>query len=309
MNIKILFVVFIIILTITAICVVLFVRLFNMKKRLHDIVEVLDDISSGNGNRRILARPGDVTASICYKINKIVCDYEDRLSCLRKAVDTNKQVMTSLSHDVRTPLTTLIGYLDAVHKDIVKGKEREGYIETARKKAYDMKNYIDMLFEWFKLNSNEHTLSIQTCEMAELTRNLLKDWIPIFEEKQLDYDINIPECPIIVKVDLDGYSRILNNLIQNVITHSNASRVEISLSNKSNQVELCVVDNGTGIPREDLDHIFERLYKCDKGRSQKGSGLGLNIVQQLVKKMNGEISVNSKPNKYTSFVVSFPLAD
>jgi signal transduction histidine kinase len=166
-----------------------------------------------------------------------------------------------------------------------------------------------MLFEWFKLNSNEHPLSIQTCEMAELTRNLLKDWIPIFEEKQLDYDINIPECPIIVKVDLDGYSRIVNNLIQNVITHSNASRVEISVSNKSNQVELCVVDNGTGIPREDLDHIFERLYKCDKGRSQKGSGLGLNIVQQLVKKMNGEISVNSKPNKYTSFVVSFPLAD
>lgn len=309
MNMKILFVIFIIILTIAAICVVLFVRLFNMKKRLNDIVDVLDDISSGNGNRRILARPGDVTASICYKINKIVYAYEDRLSCLRKAVDTNKQVMTSLSHDVRTPLTTLIGYLDAVHKDIVKGKEREGYIETALKKAYDMKNYIDMLFEWFKLNSNEHPLSIQTCEMAELTRNLLKDWIPVFEEKQLDYEINIPECPIIVKVDLDGYSRIVNNLVQNVITHSNASWVQISVSNKLNQVELCVVDNGIGIPREDLEHIFERLYKCDKGRSQKGSGLGLNIVQQLVEKMNGEISVNSKPNKYTSFVVSFPLAD
>ena len=92
--------------------------------------------------------------------------------------------MTSLSHDVRTPLTTLLGYLDATHKGLVTGKDRDDYIETARRKAHDLKEYIDVLFDWFKLNSNEFALEIQSVEVAELTRNILIDWIPIFEDKQ-----------------------------------------------------------------------------------------------------------------------------
>ena len=110
--------------------------------------------------------------------------------------ETNRQLMTSLSHDVRTPLTTLIGYLDAAHKGLVTGKDRDDYIETARRKAHDLKEYIDVLFDWYKLNSNEFALEIQSVEAAELTRNILIDWIPIFEDKQVDYDIDIPEQPV-----------------------------------------------------------------------------------------------------------------
>ncbi|WP_455709063.1 histidine kinase dimerization/phospho-acceptor domain-containing protein, partial [Faecalibacillus faecis] len=83
--------------------------------------------------------------------------------------------MTSLSHDVRTPLTTLIGYLDAALKVIVTGKDRDDYIETARRKAHDLKEYIDVLFDWFKLNSNEFAMDINIDEAAELTRNILID--------------------------------------------------------------------------------------------------------------------------------------
>jgi K+-sensing histidine kinase KdpD len=79
---------------------------------------------------------------------------------------------------VRTPLTTLIGYLDAAHRGIVEGKEREDYLETARRKAHDLKDYIDVLFDWFKLNSSEFALSIERVELAELTRNILKDGFP-----------------------------------------------------------------------------------------------------------------------------------
>lgn len=93
--------------------------------------------------------------------------------------------MTSLSHDVRTPLTTLIGYLDAAHKGLVTGKDRDDYIETARRKAHDLKEYIDVLFDWFKLNSNEFALEIQSVEAAELTRNILIDWIPILRINRL----------------------------------------------------------------------------------------------------------------------------
>lgn len=269
----------------------------------------LIDVKNGNGNRRILSATNELVAPLAYEINEIVVSYESRLSTVRQTEETNRQLMTSLSHDVRTPLTTLIGYLDAAHKGIVTGKDRDDYIETARRKAHDLKEYIDVLFDWFKLNSNEFAMDINIVEAAELTRNILIDWIPIFEDKQIDYNIDIPEQPFRVKLDTDGYMRILNNLIQNVISHSHADKIEIILSKQEKNMQIRLADNGIGIEKEDLKHIFERLYKCDKGRSEKGSGLGLSIAHQLVEKMNGTITANSTQGTGTEFTLLFPLAN
>lgn len=279
----------------------------RVKKQIAEISEALADVKKGNGNRRILSSTHELVAPLAYEINDIIVSYEDKLTVFRQADETNKQLMTSLSHDVRTPLTTLIGYLDAVHKEIVTGKERDNYIEIARRKAHDLKEYIDVLFDWFKLNSNEFTMEINTVEAAELTRNILIDWIPIFEDKQIDYTIDIPEQPFSIKLDPDGYIRILNNLIQNVIAHSHADKIEIALSKRNGKAQILLADNGIGIEQEDLKHIFERLYKCDKGRTEKGSGLGLSIVHQLVEKMGGTITVESISGEGTAFSLLFPL--
>lgn len=279
----------------------------RVKRQISEMTDALADIKNGNGNRRILSAANELVAPIAYEINEIVVSYESRLSTVRQTEETNRQLMTSLSHDVRTPLTTLIGYLDAAHKGIVSGKDRDDYIETARRKAHDLKEYIDVLFDWFKLNSNEFAIELQTVEAAELTRDILIDWIPIFEDKQIAYNIDIPEKPFRVRLDTDGYMRILNNLIQNVISHSRADKIEIALTKKNHNMEITVTDNGIGIEKEDLEHIFERLYKCDKGRSEKGSGLGLSIVHQLVEKMNGTITAESTQGNGTTFILLFPL--
>ena len=197
--------------------------------------------------------------------------------------------------------------MDAVHRGIVTGKSREDYLEISRRKAYDLKEYIDVLFDWFKLNSSEFSLSIERTELAELTRNILKDWIPVFEEKNLIYEIELPEKPLLTRVDLGGYARIIHNLVQNVINHSQATQIKIKMVKQKNDIEICIMDNGIGIEKTDLQHIFQRLYKCDKGRSNKGSGLGLAIVRQMVEKMDGRITVQSEPNQYTNFTVFFPL--
>ena len=286
-----------------------FFRIRRVKKQIAEMADALNDVKNGNGNRRILSAANELTAPIAYEINEIVVSYENRLSVVRQAEETNRQLMTSLSHDVRTPLTTLLGYLDAAHKGIVAGKEREDYIETARRKAHELKEYIDVLFDWFKLNSNEFALEPESVEAAELTRNILIDWIPVFEDRQLDYSIDIPEQPVRVRLDTDGYMRILNNIIQNVIAHSHADRIEISLSKQGGNMKLLLADNGVGIEKEDLKYIFERLYKCDKGRSEKGSGLGLSIVHQLAEKMGGSITAESQPGKGTAFTLIFPLDD
>ncbi|MCI8584579.1 MAG: HAMP domain-containing histidine kinase [Lachnospiraceae bacterium] len=300
------------ILSVTIAALSLFVsarRVRHVNKRLSEISEALEDIKNGNGNRRILSGAWEPTAALAWQINDIVRSYENRLSGFRRMEETNRQLMTSLSHDVRTPLTTLIGYLDAVHKGIVSGQERDDYMETARRKAHDLKEYIDVLFDWFKLGSDEFSLKIVTVDLTGLTRDILVDWIPVLEERQIVYTVHIPELPFQVRLDPDAYLRILNNLIQNVLTHSQADRIELSLSRQEDgNIALTLSDNGKGIEKEDLKHIFDRLYKCDRSRSKKGSGLGLSIVLQLVEKMGGTIQADSTPGTGTIFTLRFPSA-
>lgn len=152
-------------------------------------------------------------------------------------------------------------------------------------------------------------MSIDPVEAVELTRNILIDWIPIFEDKQVDYSIDIPEQPFWVRLDPNAYMWVLNNLIQNVIAHSHADKICISLSKQDGNMKILVADNGVGIEKDDLKHIFERLYKCDKGRSERGSGLGLSIVHQLVEKMSGTITAESTPGNGTTFALQFPLVN
>lgn len=281
------------------------IKVRQTKNQIAGIKEALEDIRKGNGNRRILSGTGETAADLVFSFNEIIQNYEERIAAFQRTEEANQQLMTSLSHDVRTPLTTLIGYLDAIHKGVVTDKELSDYLESARRKAYDLKDYINVLFDWFKLNSDEYVLDMTEVEITEETRNSLIDWIPVFEEKKLEYNFEIPDYPIYVYLSKDGYNRILNNLIQNIITHSQASDMRLTIEVKEKEVCVRLEDNGIGIEKNDLKHIFERLYKCDKGRAEKGSGLGLAIVKQLTEKMNGQISVESHSKHGTAFLMTF----
>lgn len=299
----------IILLVITVIVIVSVALILHKERRqIKEVAEALSDVKNGNGNRRMLADPNQLLSPLVYEINDIIRSYEDRIAAFQQMEETNKQLMTSLSHDVRTPLTTLIGYLDAAHKGVVSGAEREEYIETARRKAYSLKGYIDVLFDWFKLNSDEFAMTIQRIEAAELTRNILIDWIPLLEDQGIEYSIEIPEQTVIIDLDSDSYMRIVNNLMQNVITHSQADAVKVFLTVQENRMRLSVADNGIGIGKDDLKQIFSRLYKCDKGRSEKGSDLGFSIAYQLSEKMGGQLSAESSPGEGATFILTLPLA-
>lgn len=287
---------------------VYFIKQFlAVNRQMQEIIIILDDIIAGNANRRILLTGEERLAPLAYKINEMVYAYEEKLIRLHSADQNSKQLMTSLSHDVRTPLTTLIGYLDVVCKGRGTGSDCQSMIEIARDKAHSLKEYVEVLFDWFKIHSNEWLLEMKQVELGELTRNILKDWIPVFDENQIQYDFEIPEHRIMVALDWDVYPRILNNLIQNVISHSRASQIRIGIQTVQETAQISIWDNGMGIEEKDLVNIFERLYQCDHSHSARGSGLGLSIVKQMVEKMGGTILAESVVNNYTVFRISFPL--
>ena len=123
----------------------------------------------------------------------------------------------------------------------------------------------------------------------------------------MEFEIEIPDTPIYINIDKAIFNRIMNNLMQNVMNHSKATKVKINIETKEDRAIICVEDNGIGIDEKDLTHIFERLYKVDRGRSQKGSGLGLAIVKEMVEKMDGKIKVESLKDKCTQFTMTFPI--
>ncbi|SDO82930.1 Signal transduction histidine kinase [Eubacterium maltosivorans] len=286
---------------------ILSIRLFKVKKQMIKAGIILDEIEKGNLNRRILARKGDMTAELCYKINKIVMNSEREIASLKKIEKTNRQLMTSLSHDVRTPLTSLIGYLDVLNSEKTEAEEGKRYLGIVWSKAYDLKDYVDVLFDWFKLESREYPFSFEEQDICELTRNGLIDWIPLFEENNLDYTVHIPDEEYQVRLDTRSWNRILNNLVQNAVKHSGCSSLEIGIERCENSVMLWVKDNGSGIAPDQLPHIFERLYKCDSSRSGAGSGLGLAITKELVQANGGTIQADSVLYQGTVFTVVLPL--
>lgn len=286
----------------------LFTKLRRVRRQLFMIEEALEDIKSGNSNRRVLARKSDMTKRICFAINEIAVNSQSQLIWQKQSEQAYKRLMTSLSHDVKTPLASLVGYLEAVENNIVTGEEKEAYIHVAVEKAYHLKHFVETLFEWVKLDAKEQIFHFELCDFNELTRNIVAEWIPTLESSYFEYAFDIPENEYALRVDPHAYTRILNNLFQNVLTHSGGNRLNLKLLENEQQVKIIISDNGKGISSPDVPHIFERMYQCDRSRSAGGNGLGLSIAMELVKAHNGTIKADSKPGMGTKFTIQFPKA-
>lgn len=288
------------------IVIILFFRVRSIKSQIKNISKILDDILKGNLDRRLFANQNDTISDICYKINEIVIESKNQLIQQNKSEKSYKELVTSLSHDIRTPLASLVGYLDAIGNNLVTGKEKDRYIQTAKNKAFNLNEYIQTLFEWLKLESGEWIYTFDKVDICEKTRTLIAEWISPFEQAQINYHVDIPTHSIIINLDIAAYERIIDNLIANVINHSQASDINISILEIDDIVEINLMDNGIGISEKDRPYIFTRLYKCDSSRGIRGNGLGLAIVQELIKAHKGTIILNSKINKETIFTIHLP---
>ena len=286
----------------------LLTRLHRVRGQLSLIKDALMDIKSGNLNRRVLVRESDMTMQICYDINEIAMSSQSRLIQQKQSEQAYKRLMTSLSHDVKTPLASLVGYLEDVESKMVTGAEQEEYIRVAAEKAHHLKEFVTVLFEWVKLDAGEQIFHFELCDLNELSRNIMADWVPLLESHDLTYEIEIPETEYMTRVDSTAYTRILNNLLQNILTHSVASQVSLTVTETEQQAKIVVADNGKGISVSDLPHIFERMYQCDHSRAAKGNGLGLSIAKELVSVHKGTITAASIPGAGTTFTIMLPKA-
>ena len=170
------------------------------------------------------------------------------------------------------------------------------------------KRLMTSLFEWVKLDAGEQLFHFEYFDLNELSRNIMADWVAVLENSNFEYEIEIPETEYSIRIDPNAYTRILNNLLQNVIVHSKGNQIILSILENQDYAVITVKDNGIGISSVDLPHIFKRMYQADHSRSVRGNGLGLSIVKELVSAHKGKITVASTPGSGAEFTITLPKA-
>ncbi|RAL22083.1 sensor histidine kinase [Thermoflavimicrobium daqui] len=281
-------------------------REWQYRSRIQETLRTLEDIMTGNENHRIHVGAKEPMAPLIFKINQLVDSYQnDKIYALR-AEQARKQMLSNLSHDVRTPLASVLGYLDALC-DGMAGKEADQYLHIAKNKAYALKEYIDDLFTIAQIDANEIQMVFKPIDLFELLRSELIGWIPRLQKEKITLEIQIPDEECFIIGDQRALTRIFNNLLQNALRYG-GSKHFIGVSAWADEHSVCfeVWDKGPGLSPKEIERVFERLYKSDSSRSTKGHGLGLTIAKELVQKMNGTILMESIPDMKTAVRVSIP---
>ncbi|MBN3554702.1 HAMP domain-containing histidine kinase [Fictibacillus nanhaiensis] len=275
-------------------------------KPIRILTKAAEEISNGNLDHEILSVNKD-------ELGKLSETFESMRIQLKKAREerelyenNRKEFVASISHDLKTPLTSIKGYIHGVLDGIADNPEtKQMYLQTAYQKADDMDHLINELFLYSKLDLEQFPFQFETVQLD----NYLEDYL-----QELQYDASFKDVAITfrsepsenysVMADRLSLGRIIDNIIQNSLKYSDKTekKISVSLQSKSDAVTVKFADNGKGIPKESLPRIFESFYRADPSRNKTtgGSGLGLAIVKKIVERHGGEIWAESGEGKGTS---------
>lgn len=221
------------------------------------------------------------------------------------------ELIVYLAHDIKTPLTSMIGYLSLLSeiKDMPQ-EQRNRYIDIALDKSYRLEYLINELFDVARFNSEKIVLEKEEINLNLMLEQIADDFYPTLKEMNKKINFTSDEKTILY-ADPDKLSRVFNNLIKNAVNYSKENTdIDISILNKENQATVKITNKGKQIPKEKLDKIFEKFYRLDSSRTSKtgGSGLGLAIAKEIVELHGGRIYAESDM-KETNFSVILPIIE
>jgi signal transduction histidine kinase len=225
-----------------------------------------------------------------------------------------RELIANVSHDLRSPLASLRGYLETllIKEDSLTPAQRRSYLEIAARQSEHLQTLIAELFDLASLDFQGYQIDSEPMHLGELAQDVLQRFQLEAEKKQVRLQSDICATACFVHADIGLIERALQNLLDNALAHSKAGgRIRLAVQPQADRVTVQVSDNGSGIPAADLPHVFERFYRVDKARTRSAShtGLGLAIVKRILELHQCEISVASDPIAGTTFSFALPVAD
>jgi two-component system, OmpR family, sensor histidine kinase VanS len=293
-----------------AVGIVLFITYFLLltKKFVHYIkklAEGINEISLGNLDNRIIIKNEDEFALIADKLNQMADDIKRIMENERRSEYAKNELITSVAHDLRTPLTSIIGYLDLVSSKELSEEIQKKYIEIAYSKSKRLEKLIEDLFTYTKFNFGEVKANYTEVDMVKLVDQLLDEFYPSFSDYKLEYEFTTDYPSVVIKADGDLLARAFANLISNAIKYGkDGKKIIFDMVKNEVGVVVSVTNFGEVIPQKDLEMIFQRFYRVESSRSSEtgGSGLGLAIAQSIIEMHGGTIRAESNGER-TVFTV------
>ncbi|NOU98506.1 sensor histidine kinase [Paenibacillus planticolens] len=277
---------------------------------LEEITLGLKEISQGNLSYEITTKTSDELGVLAEHFNQMTKKLRKSIEEERNAEKAKNELITGVSHDLRTPLTSVLGYLELIETDRYKDEvELRYYTNIAYEKSKSLKKLIDHLFEYTSLSGEGIKLQLKKVNIISFLKQLVEEFTPLLKKAGMSCRLNTAEDTLYVQADGHQLMRAYENIISNAIRYGSVGiYIDILIAREHDQAVVEIVNYGEPISERDLPYIFERFYRADKSRSSDngGTGLGLAITKGIIEIHGGRISARSN-FKETAFVTKLPL--
>lgn len=304
---------FMLVTVIATICFFIIYFLLFIKRIVKDMTYISDriiDIADGKSDEKIIIERQDEIGEIAGRINEMTEQINQLIKSERDALQSNKDLIACVAHDLRTPITSVKGYLDLAldtkHYDL---EQRQKYVLIAQTKVNRLEYLIHDLFNYTKLTSGEITLHRSKIDLVQLVEQMVEEFYPLFQEEELECTTKYNISYLEMNMDGELIARAVQNLLSNAIKYGkDGKHVYVELECLEQEVQIRVTNYGLVIPEESIKHLFDKFYRVERSRNVKtgGTGLGLNIAQEIVHLHGGRIQVTSGASG-TCFTIALPL--
>ncbi|MGE7761297.1 sensor histidine kinase [Peribacillus sp. NPDC097895] len=262
--------------------------------------EATTNLSLGNFSVAVPVRSHDELGELAQSIQSLA----NELNYLKKE---RNEFLASISHELRTPLTYIKGYSDIARRKDLDAAERSRYLEVIHDESQRLNKLLDELFHMARMDIHTFTISKKNVQLSSFLQSIHEKVLPAFSNKKIQLNL---ECKdhLYIEIDPSRFEQVILNLLDNALKYSNEYTITtIKVTESLGRISISIIDQGVGIPGEDIPHIFDRFYRVEKSRARGtgGFGLGLSIVKQLVEIQGGAISVKSKLEQGTCFTIIF----
>ncbi len=285
----------------------------SRSKSLDYITTKIKSMMEDNTGDKILVFTGDAQLRrLLEQINSLLEYNQKKLVHFNKTEISMRKMLSNISHDLKTPLTVILGYLETIRIfDNMREEEREQILSRIYSKTQEILDLINKFFDLAKLESGDKEIPIERININEICRKNILSFYDILTSTGNEVSIEIPDENIYALANEEALDRILNNLITNSIKYGSSGKIiGLTLEKYENYAFLKVWDRGKGIADIHKEKVFERMYTLEDSRNKlfQGSGLGLTITKRLVEKLGGEITLKSQPYEKTEFIVKLRLS-
>ncbi len=289
------------------ICIVLYQQFAfrtGTQGKLKKIGQKLEEIQDTDSDENVMVfTDNKVLMDLAAQINRLLENQRKVKVDFRRSEIASKKMLSNISHDIKTPMTVILGYLEIMR---LNGSGENEMLLKVEQKARRVMELINQFFTLAKLEAGDTDIEISKIDVCEVCRENVLDFYELLTQKEFRVEVDIPEEAVFVRGNKDALQRILFNLISNVVRYGTDGKyMGIFLRSDKKYIYIDVVDKGKGIDKAFAQNVFERLFTMEDSRNREiqGNGLGLTIAQNLAHQLGGEIILDSEPNVKTTFTV------